>query len=104
VEQEYLKIAPNPVGNAVYQLITNVESIKLQNARVTVFNVLGILMTDIVINKKCSLLAPSVEGIYIVKMTLTGGKYTKKPFSKKLKKTKLLEYETSFDKNEDGLF
>jgi hypothetical protein len=42
VEQEYLKIAPNPVGNAVYQLITNVESIKLQNARVTVFNVLGI--------------------------------------------------------------
>jgi hypothetical protein len=50
-----LKIAPNPVGsNAVYQLITNVESIKLQNARVTVFNVLGILMTDIVINKKCS--------------------------------------------------
>jgi hypothetical protein len=42
-EQEYLKIAPNPVGsNAVYQLITNVESIKLQNARVTVFNVLGI--------------------------------------------------------------
>jgi hypothetical protein len=45
VEQEYLKIAPNPVGsNAV--TTTNVESIKLQNARVTVFNVLGILMTD----------------------------------------------------------
>jgi hypothetical protein len=77
VEQEYLKIAPNPVGsNAVYQLITNVESTKLQNARVTVFNVLGILMTDIVINKNAvDMVAPSVEGIYIVKMTLTGGKY-----------------------------
>jgi hypothetical protein len=74
-----------PVGsNAVYQLITNVESIKLQNARVTVFNVLGILMTDIVINKKCSWYGSTkCRGNLYCKMTLTGGKYfTKKPLVK----------------------
>ncbi|WP_415583346.1 T9SS type A sorting domain-containing protein, partial [Flavobacterium frigoris] len=77
VEVEYLKIAPNPVrSNSVYQLITNVEAAKLQNARVTVFNILGTLMIDTVVdNNTVEMVAPSVEGIYIVKLTLANGKY-----------------------------
>jgi hypothetical protein len=77
VEVEYLKIAPNPVqSNSVYQLITNVDSARLQNARVTVFNILGTLIMDSVIDKNAiEMVAPSVEGIYIVKMTLANGKY-----------------------------
>jgi hypothetical protein len=77
IEQEFVKIAPNPVNtNAVFQLITNVESAKLQNARVTVFNVLGNLISDTVISKSgVDIVAPGVEGIYIVKMTLASGKY-----------------------------
>ncbi|MFE3866451.1 S8 family serine peptidase [Flavobacterium sp. LS2P90] len=77
VEVEYLKIAPNPVrSNSVYQLITNVDSAKLQNARVTVFNTLGILINDKVVNDKTTdMIAPSTEGIYIVRMTLANGKY-----------------------------
>jgi hypothetical protein len=77
VEVEYLMIAPNPVrSNSVYQLITNVDSARLQNARVTVFNILGILITDRVIDKNAvEMVAPTTEGIYIVKMTLENGKY-----------------------------
>jgi hypothetical protein len=77
VEVEYLKIAPNPVrSNSVYQLITNVDSARLQNAHVTIFNILGTLIMDSVIDKNViELVAPSVEGIYIVKMTLANGKY-----------------------------
>ncbi|PWA10106.1 MBG domain-containing protein [Flavobacterium laiguense] len=77
VEVEYLKIAPNPVSsNSIYQLITNVDPAKLQNARVTVFNVLGALITDKVIGEKTvDMIAPSAEGIYIVKLTLASGKY-----------------------------
>jgi hypothetical protein len=77
IEQEFLKIAPNPVkSNSSYQLITNVEVAKLQNARVTVFNILGTLMIDKVIDKNTvEMIAPSVEGIYIVKLTLANGKY-----------------------------
>jgi hypothetical protein len=41
-------------------------------------------MTDIVINKKCRLLTKCRGNLYC-KMTLTGGKYTKKPLVKKLK-------------------
>jgi phage-related holin len=77
VEVEYLKIAPNPVGsNSVYQIISNVDPAKLQNARVTVFDMLGALITDKVIGEKTvDMIAPSAEGIYIVKLTLASGKY-----------------------------
>lgn len=75
-EVEFLKIAPNPVrSNAAYQLITNVALAKLQNARVTVFNILGTLVTDTAFDKNTiEMVAPSVEGIYIVKMTLANGR------------------------------
>jgi hypothetical protein len=75
VEAEYLIIAPNPVrSNSSYKLITNVELTKLQNARVIVFNMLGILITDMVISEKTvDMIAPNAEGIYIVKMTLANG-------------------------------
>lgn len=77
VEVEYLNISPNPVrSNAMYQLITNVTLAKLQNARVTVFNTAGLLIMDSVVDKNTlEMLAPNVEGIYIVKMTLSNGKY-----------------------------
>jgi hypothetical protein len=77
IEQDFLKIAPNPVkANGSYQLTTNVAAAKLLNARVTVVSILGAVLTDKVIDKNTvELIAPSVEGIYIVKMTLTNGKY-----------------------------
>ena len=73
---ETMNIAPNPVrSNSSYQLITNVEATKIQNARVTVFNILGSLMTDKVVNESTiEMVAPSVDGIYIVKLTLSNGK------------------------------
>jgi hypothetical protein len=77
IVEEYLKIAPNPVqSNSSYQIFTNVDSAKLQNARITVFNTVGILMNDkIVDNKTMDMIAPSTEGIYIVRLTLANGKY-----------------------------
>ncbi|TDE01598.1 MBG domain-containing protein [Flavobacterium hiemivividum] len=77
IEQEFLKIAPNPVrSNSSYQLITNVTTAKLQSARVTVISMLGKVLTDAAIDKNTlELIAPSVEGIYIVKMTLSNGQY-----------------------------
>ena len=77
IKQEYLKIAPNPVkSNAVYQLITNVDSARLQNARITVFSTLGVLMNDkIVDSETIDMIAPTTEGIYIVKLTLANGTY-----------------------------
>ncbi|NGY38932.1 T9SS type A sorting domain-containing protein, partial [Flavobacterium sp. XN-5] len=77
IEQEFIKIAPNPVrSNSSYQLITNVTAAKLQNARVTVISMLGKVLSDTVIDKNTvELVAPSVEGIYIVKMTLSNGQY-----------------------------
>ncbi|WP_175460295.1 MBG domain-containing protein [Flavobacterium frigoris] len=76
IEQEYLKITPNPVrSNSSYQLITNVTPAKLQNARVMVFNILGTVIMDKVINESTiEMVAPVVEGIYIIKMTLANGK------------------------------
>ncbi|MDX6181217.1 leucine-rich repeat protein [Flavobacterium sp. Fl-77] len=73
---ETMNIAPNPVrSNSSYQLITNIEAAKMQNARVTVFNILGSLMTDKVVNESTmDMIAPSAEGIYIVKLTLSNGK------------------------------
>ena len=77
IEQEMITIAPNPVKtNGAYQLITNVAPAKLLNARVTVVNILGTVLTDKVVStNKVDLIAPSVEGIYIVKITVTNGKY-----------------------------
>ena len=76
LEQEFLRIAPNPVSpNTAYQINTNVTLAKIQNARVKVFNILGTLITDQVIDKNTvDMLAPSAEGVYIIKMTLSNGK------------------------------
>ncbi len=76
VEDEYIKIAPNPVKpNASYELLTNVSSARLQNAHVEVYSVGGILMQDKMTNENVvTLTAPLVEGIYVVKMTLSNGK------------------------------
>jgi hypothetical protein len=77
IEDEYIRIVPNPVrSNANFQLITNVSSDKLQNARVELFNLIGNLLTTINTSQNTvDIIAPSVEGIYIVKMTLANGKY-----------------------------
>jgi len=82
MEQQYIKIVPNPVKpNASYELLNNVPASLLQNARVQVYNITGQLMEDKTISQKTETLqAPNVEGIYIVRMTLTNGKY----FSKNL--------------------
>ena len=76
VEQEFLKIAPNPVTtNSSYQINTNVNSAKIQNARVMVFNLLGTMISNQVINTNTvEMVAPGVEGVYIVKLTLANGK------------------------------
>lgn len=73
---EIMNIAPNPVRpNASYQLITNIEAAQIQNARVTVFNILGSLVTDKVVNESTiNMIAPNVDGIYIVKLVLSNGK------------------------------
>ncbi|MDG2431174.1 immunoglobulin-like domain-containing protein, partial [Flavobacterium sp.] len=77
IVQDVINIAPNPVkANATYQLTTNVATGNLANARVTVISILGTVLTDKVMDKSSiDLIAPSVEGIYIVKLTLTNGKY-----------------------------
>jgi hypothetical protein len=77
IVDEYLKIAPNPVkSNASYQILTNVDSAKLQNARITVFNILGVLVNDKMVDGKTTdMIAPNTEGIYVVRMTLANGKY-----------------------------
>ena len=76
VEQEFLKIAPNPVTtNSSYQINTNVNSAKMQNARVMVFNLLGTMISNQLINTNTfDMVAPGVEGVYIVKLTLANGK------------------------------
>ncbi|RVT79581.1 hypothetical protein EOD40_00265 [Flavobacterium sufflavum] len=77
VEEEYIKIVPNPAKpNTSYELVTNVSSLRLQNARVEVYSVGGLLLDNKTISEnKVILKAPMVEGIYIVKMTLANGKY-----------------------------
>ncbi|WP_024982411.1 MBG domain-containing protein [Flavobacterium succinicans] len=78
VEEEYIRIVPNPVrSNANFQLITNVSSTKLQNARVELYNLTGSLLTTITnpSQNTIDMIAPSAGGIYIVKMTLANGKY-----------------------------
>jgi hypothetical protein len=77
IVDEYLKIAPNPVkSNASYQVLTNVDSAKLQNARITVFTILGVLVNDKIVDGiTTDMIAPNTEGIYVVRMTLANGKY-----------------------------
>jgi DICT domain-containing protein len=77
IVDEYLKIVPNPVkSNASYQILTNADSAKLQNARITVFNTLGVLVNDKMVDGKTTdMIAPNMEGIYVVRMTLANGKH-----------------------------
>jgi len=76
-EVEYLKISPNPVkSNSEYQILTNIDSVKLKNARITVFNLLGVQIIDKEISEKTlDMIAPTTEGIYVVRLTLANGKY-----------------------------
>ncbi len=75
LEQEFLKIAPNPVTtNSSYQINTNVNSAKIQNARVMVFNLLGTMISNQVITTNTvNMVSPSAEGVYIVKLILANG-------------------------------
>ncbi|MBF2709303.1 MBG domain-containing protein, partial [Flavobacterium soyangense] len=77
VEDEYIKLVPNPVKpNANYELITNVSTSRLLNARVEVYSAGGSLIENKTTSQSAvTLKAPTVEGIYIVKMTLANGKY-----------------------------
>ena len=76
-QEEYIKVVPNPVKpGAEYELMTNVDALKLKNARIEVYSVNGVLVqTANTIQSSTSLKAPSAEGIYIVKMSLASGKY-----------------------------
>ena len=77
VVEEFIKIAPNPVRtNADFQLITNVSSSRLQNARIDLFSISGNQLLTMTTNQNTvDLKAPNVEGVYIVRMTLANGKY-----------------------------
>ncbi|MBA4277205.1 T9SS type A sorting domain-containing protein, partial [Flavobacterium sp.] len=77
VEEEHIKIVPNPTTpSASYELVTNVSSLRLQNARVEVYSVGGLLIESKTTSENRVILkAPMAEGIYIVKMTLANGKY-----------------------------
>jgi hypothetical protein len=78
MEEEYIRIVPNPVrSNASFQLMTNVSTNRLQNARIEVYNLTGSLLTTITNTSQntIDMIAPGAEGIYIVKMTLANGKY-----------------------------
>jgi hypothetical protein len=77
VEEEHIKIVPNPVKpNTSYELVTNVSSLRLQNARVEVYSLNGLLIENkTATENRVILKAPMAEGIYIVKMTLANGKY-----------------------------
>ncbi len=76
IEDEYIKIVPNPVkAGSTYELVTNVSGTRLQNAHVEVFSLGSVLMQDKHTNENTvSLTAPMVEGMYIVRMTLSNGK------------------------------
>jgi hypothetical protein len=77
VEEEFIRVVPNPVrSNASFQLTTNISASRIQNARVEVFNLTGNLLTTVNTSQNnIDMIAPSVEGIYIVKITLANGKY-----------------------------
>ena len=77
LEEEYIMIAPNPVRtNSDFKLTTNVNTSRLKNARIEIYTSTGnLLLTANVNQSPVDLKAPNVEGIYIIKMTLTSGKY-----------------------------
>ncbi|KDN55027.1 hemagglutination activity domain-containing protein [Flavobacterium seoulense] len=77
VEDENIKIVPNPAkSNGDFQVITNVSVNRLQNAHIEVYSVTGSMLIDVRTSQNTvNLKAPSVEGVYIVKMTLANGKY-----------------------------
>jgi hypothetical protein len=53
-----------------------VSSLRLQNARVEVYSLNGLLIENkTATENRVILKAPMAEGIYIVKMTLANGKY-----------------------------
>jgi uncharacterized protein YfeS len=74
--EEYMNIVPNPVkSDSDYQLVTNVPFLRLQNAHVQVFNLLGVLLVEkTVTGETIDMKAPGSEGIYIIRMTLANGK------------------------------
>ncbi|MFH7000470.1 MBG domain-containing protein [Flavobacterium sp. FlaQc-57] len=76
-QEEYIMIAPNPVkSNAVFQLTTNVSSSRLQNARIELYSITGSLLLTATVNQNTvDLNAPFAAGIYVLRMTLTNGKY-----------------------------
>lgn len=73
---ETVKIFPNPVRkNESYQLMTNFDAAKMLNAHIEVFGVNGSLLDQRTTNEnETTLQAPSVEAIYIVRITLANGK------------------------------
>ncbi|WP_182651935.1 MBG domain-containing protein, partial [Flavobacterium sp. SOK18b] len=77
IEEEYMRIVPNPVrSNTTFQLMTNISASRIQNARVEVFNLTGNLLTTLNTSQNnIDMIAPIVEGIYIVKITLANGTY-----------------------------
>jgi hypothetical protein len=65
----------------VYQLITNVDSIKLQNACLPCL-VLGVLMNDITVNNEAiDMIAPSTRGNLYCKTDFKWVNISQKPFS-----------------------
>jgi len=76
IAEEYMNIVPNPVkSDSDYQLVTNVPFLRLQNAHVQVFNLLGVLLVEkTVTGETIDMKAPGSEGIYIIRMTLANGK------------------------------
>ncbi|MGO4773870.1 MBG domain-containing protein, partial [Flavobacterium sp. W22_SRS_FK3] len=77
VVAENVKIVPNPVrSNASFELVTTVEGSKMQNAKISIFAVNGALVQNISTNESTTTLqAPTVEGIYIITLTLSNGSY-----------------------------
>ena len=77
IEEQYIKIIPNPVKpDASYELFTNIDSNKVQNTKIEVYSISGQLLENSTTSQSTvSLKAPTAEGIYIIKMTLTNGKY-----------------------------
>ncbi|WP_144212064.1 MBG domain-containing protein [Flavobacterium anhuiense] len=73
---ESVRIYPNPVRkNETYQLITNLDPAQMLNAHIEVFGMNGSLVDQKNTNEnETTLLAPAVEAVYIVRITLANGK------------------------------
>ncbi|WP_123921969.1 MBG domain-containing protein [Flavobacterium sp. LM4] len=77
VAVEAVKIVPNPVkSNTSFDLVTTLEDSKMQNAKINIFAINGALLQSITTNESTTTLqAPTVEGIYIITLTLSNGSY-----------------------------